>query len=155
MKKHRSIEQIKEFLDNFLTKIGVSFERVDIEDDGIGIPRLNIVSKEDSSLLIGPQGEHLQALNTVVKKITESKENEDSVSCIIDVNNYQKKQIDNLKNQAKIISERVKLFAKPIPLPAMTAYERMIVHAAVQEIEGVRTSSEGYGRERHIVILPN
>lgn len=146
---------VKELLEELLTRMGVDFEVINEEDDGIGITRLNVVSEEDSRILIGPHGEHLQALNGILKRIIESNEDSEELTYIIDVNNYEKKRIEELRDQAKIIAERVKLFQKEMPLPAMSAYERMIVHAAVQNIEGVKTRSEGAGSDRHVVVVPN
>ena len=36
----------------------------------------------------------------------------------------------------------------------MSAYERRIIHTAVQEIEGVSSSSTGEGKNRRVVIFP-
>ncbi len=38
-------------------------------------------------------------------------------------------------------------------LPAMGSYERYIVHAALQDISGVETTSHGEGSERHVQIV--
>lgn len=143
---------VKNFLEEILSRMGIVFESVDEEDDGIGIVRLNIVSEKDSRVLIGPQGEHLQALNSVFKRIVEADEES---SYIVDVNNYQKKRIDELRDMTKIIAARAKHFGKNTPLPTMSPYERMIVHAAAQTIDGIKTRSEGMGKERYVVIIPS
>lgn len=148
-------KDIQEALQEVLIRMEVTYESIDKEDDGIGIVRFNIVSKKDSRLLIGPQGEHLQALNTVIKKLVETKESpQESLSFIVDVNGYQKKLLEELRGQTRIIAERVKLFKKAMPLPAMSAYERMIVHAVAQTLEGVTTRSEGTGKDRYVVVVP-
>ena len=36
----------------------------------------------------------------------------------------------------------------------MSAYERRIIHTAVQEIEGVCSASTGEGKNRRVVIFP-
>jgi spoIIIJ-associated protein len=147
-------KNVETLLRKLLHEMGVSFESIDREDDGIGIVRLNIVSKSDGRLLIGPRGEHLQAINTLVKQMLREEAKEEALQCIIDANNYQKAHIEHLRNQTKIIAERVKLFKKEMSLPPMSAYERMIVHSAATTIDGVTTRSEGEGRERCVVVVP-
>lgn len=139
-------------VEQLLSAMGIDFDSVEVVDDQIGIERINIVVG-DAKLLIGPRGEHLQALNTLVKLVAKPDVQED-LSYIIDVNDYQRAQIDHLRDQTKIIAERVKLFNKDLPLPPMSAYERMIVHSVATTIDGIKTRSEGEGRERHVVICP-
>jgi hypothetical protein len=38
-------------------------------------------------------------------------------------------------------------------LPPMGSYERYIVHAALQDISGVETTSHGEGSERHVQVV--
>ena len=139
-----------------LLAMNIDFESIDSADDGIGIMRFNIVSSRDAKILIGLRGEHLQALNALIKQMSSApaQEERDSFSYIVDVNDYQKEFIERLRNQTKIIAERVKLFKKEMALPAMSAYERMIVHSTATTIEGVETRSEGEGRERCVVVCP-
>ena len=156
MNKQEEKKQIQERLREMLLAMNIDFESINTEDDGIGIKRFNIVSSTDEKILIGLRGEHLQALNTVVKQMSSPQAHEmpDIFSYIIDVNDYQKELIDGLRNQTKIIAERVKLFKKEMSLPPMSAYERMIVHSTATTIEGVETRSEGEGRERCVVVCP-
>ena len=139
-----------------LLAMNIDFESINTEDDGIAIKRFNIVSSTDEKILIGLRGEHLQALNALIKQMSSANEREegDPQVYIVDVNDYQKELIERLRNQTKIIAERVKLFKKEMALPAMSAYERMIVHSTATTIEGVETRSEGEGRERCVVVCP-
>ena len=139
-----------------LLAMNIDFESIDTKDDGIGIERFNIVSSRDAKILIGLRGEHLQALNALIKQMSSANEREegDPQTYIVDVNDYQKELIERLRNQTKIIAERVKLFKKEMSLPPMSAYERMIVHSTATTIEGVETRSEGEGRERCVVVCP-
>jgi spoIIIJ-associated protein len=154
MNKNQEIQNIENRLKDLLSKMGVSYESVVIEDDGIGITRFNVVSKCDARTLIGLRGEHLQALNALVKQMGKPIGTTEAEQYIVDVNNYQKTQIEHLRNQTKIIAERAKLFKKEMALPAMSAYERMIVHSVAKTIEGVETRSEGEGKERCVVVCP-
>lgn len=156
MDKHEEKNYIYERLKGLLLTMGVAFESIQIEDDGIGITRFNIISSTDAKILIGLRGEHLQALNALMKQMSGANERgeKDSRAYVVDVNDYQKDLIEHLRNQTKIIAERVKLFQKEMALPPMSAYERMIVHSVTTTIEGVETRSEGEGSLRHVVLCP-
>jgi len=156
MNKQEEKKQIQERLREMLLAMNIDFESIDTKDDGIGIERFNIVSSRDAKILIGLRGEHLQALNALIKQMSSANEREegDPQTYIVDVNDYQKELIERLRNQTKIIAERVKLFKKEMSLPPMSAYERMIVHSTATTIEGVETRSEGEGRERCVVVCP-
>lgn len=137
-----------------LTYMGISFDDLEIADDGIGISRLNIRSSRDARSLIGPRGEALQALNLIVKKILEpqSEDDEETLNIIVDVDDYQKERLIKIRNITKIIAERVKLFGNELPLPPMSSYERMIAHSSAKTILDVATESRGQGRERYVMI---
>ena len=156
MNKSEEEKQIQEQLEELLLAMGVVFESISVEDDGLGIARFNIKSSTDAKTLIGLKGEHLQALNVLIKQMSNTREQKggDSQAYIVDVNDYQKELIEHLRNQTKIIAERVKLFKKEMTLPPMSAYERMIVHSVATTIEGVETRSDGEGRERCVVVCP-
>ena len=93
------------------------------------------------------------AFNHLVKKIASAgKEEDDSVKFFIDVNNYQEKLEEELKNKAKIMSDRAKSFKVDIELDPMSSYERMIIHSCLQGVPDIKTESKGEGRERRVVI---
>lgn len=61
--------------------------------------------------------------------------------------------VDNIKKFAKDKSqELLDTGTETCDLPPMGSYERYIVHAAVQDISGVETASQGEGPERHVQI---
>jgi predicted RNA-binding protein Jag len=65
------------------------------------------ISTPDSRLLTGKGGETLAAINHIVRKIVEKSlgaegDNQALWNVVVDVNNYQKKRIDNVKAIAQI-----------------------------------------------------
>ena len=66
--------------------------------------------------------------------------------------NYRKKREETLQQLAKKMAGRVTKYGKPVTLEPMNAYERRVIHATIQEIEGVGTHSVGQENERRIVI---
>ncbi|OGF78926.1 hypothetical protein A2W54_00885, partial [Candidatus Giovannonibacteria bacterium RIFCSPHIGHO2_02_43_13] len=105
-------------------------------------------------LLIGDGGQNLSALNYLVKKITEKKFPEKFPGFLLDINDYQKKKIDEIKDLARMHAQRVRYFKKEAEMRPMNAYERRIVHASLQEYPDITTESRGEGMERRVVIKP-
>jgi spoIIIJ-associated protein len=71
-----------------------------------------------------------------------------------DAGDYRSLRIEELKMSARVAAERVRDSRQPFKLNPMAARERRIVHLALQDFPGIRTSSEGTGEERQVVILP-
>lgn len=71
-----------------------------------------------------------------------------------DAGDYRSLRIAELTLSARVAAERVRETKQPFRLNPMAARERRIVHLALQDIPGIRTSSEGVGEERQVVILP-
>jgi spoIIIJ-associated protein len=92
----------------------------------------------------------------VIKKIVtregENDEGEERTKFFIDVNDYQAKLEEELKNKAKVMSERARSFKIDIELEPMSSYERMIIHSCLQDIPDIKTESKGFGHDRRIVI---
>jgi len=71
---------------------------------------------------------------------------------LVDVDEYRIRHIKDLQNKAKMMAERARSFQYDVELSPMTAYERLIVHTALQEEPHVKTESQGEGRNRRVVI---
>ncbi len=150
----QQIEIIKNLLEKILEKMTVEGEVNIIEDSEC--PHF-IVKTREAGVLIGENGQHLAALNHVLKKICESelkKSNLELIHFFLDINDYQAKKNDDLKNLAKMVAQRVRYFKKEIELEPMSSYERRIIHAALAEHPDITTESRGEGAERRVVIKP-
>jgi len=122
-----------------------------------------MIETPDSNFMIGRDGETLRSLNHIVQKILEKNsphgnldENEfikeRSPNIFIDINGYQKKRFDNLKNIAHMMAERARYFKSSIEIDPMPAYERKIVHMFLEGAKDLKTESEGYGQNRRVII---
>lgn len=72
----------------------------------------------------------------------------------VDAQGYCAKRADTLCGMARRMAEKVLKYHRAFALEPMSAYERRIVHAECQNIEGVTTYSVGEGADRKIVIAP-
>jgi len=105
----------------------------------------------DLGVLIGRGGENLVALQQVVSAITSKKVGR-SVHVGIDIEGYRHRREEQLKEMALRVASRVKATGSAVTLEPMLAYERRVVHLAVQEQQGVRTESVGVEPNRRVVI---
>ena len=147
-------EEIKKIIEDFLEKLTVNFDKIEILENEIH-PTL-LIKTDDSGVLIGNNGESLKALNHIIKKIVEKKlnqENEDvKLQFLLYVNDYHEKKMEALKNQAKILAERARMFKSDVKMNPMNAYERMIIHATFADDNEIETQSEGEGKTRRVVL---
>lgn len=117
------------------------------------------VTSPDSKQLIGPHGEHLRALNTIARRLVEagrgaSATEEDSAHTgfLIDVNGYHESQMEQVRQNALMLAQRARLFKHDVEMPAMSSYERLVVHELFAEDPEIATESAGEGKFRHIVL---
>ncbi len=146
-------DKVKKTIENILNLMKVQFDSIEIlEGQEVLSPRF-LIKTQDSAVLIGTKGANMFALNHVVKKIiSRGREDDENSRFFIDVNNYQEKAEEELKNKAKIMSERARSFKVDIELEPMSSYERMVIHSFLQDIPDIRTESKGEGRSRRVVI---
>ena len=102
-------------------------------------------------VLIGRGGENLVALQQVVSAITSKKVGR-TVHVPVDVEGYRRRREDQLREVAKRVADRVHATNQAVTLEPMLAYERRIVHLAVQGTPGLRTESVGLEPNRRVVI---
>lgn len=107
---------------------------------------------DESKHLIGEGGEHLRALNTVARRLAESKHGAEAASFLIDVNDYHESQMEKVRAQARMLAQRARLFKHDVDLPPQSAYERLVVHELFAEDPEIKTESAGEGKFRHIVL---
>lgn len=158
-------DEIKEYIEKFLKNLTVSFDAVEIIEGEVH-PIFHIKTS-DSGVLIGNNGENLRALNYVIRKmvgrknLSDSSDNnseeedsrkDNSKQFLVDVNGYHRRQIQELKNQAKILGERVRLFKSNVEMNPMNAYERMIIHSIFTGDSDIKTESEGEGKFRRVIL---
>lgn len=110
------------------------------------------ITSPDSKILIGPHGEHLRALNTLAKRLVEAKHGEDATGFLIDVNGYHEAQLEGVRQNARMLAQRARLFKHDVELPPQSAYERLVVHELFAEDPEIQTESAGEGKFRHIVL---
>lgn len=122
-----------------------------------GTQKLNqihlVVEGEDAGLLIGKQGQTLEALQYLVTKIV-AKQSQRKPRIIIDIESYRERHKQSLIDLALKQGEKAKRSGKPVTLSPMNAHDRRIVHLALQSDKEVKTKSRGEGLYKKIIIYP-
>ena len=119
------------------------------EDDRINL----LIETSDAGLLIGKQGQTLDALQYLVTKML-AKQTRRKVRIAIDVEAYRARHNEALALLAQKYGEKVKRSGRPITLNPMNPYDRRIVHMALQGDKDLKTISRGEGLYKKVVISP-
>lgn len=138
-------QDIKEFLDNFLTKetkYEVKIDNFDIYVDMNG---------ENLNYLIGYRGETINAIQTILTAIANKKSTQ-KIRVYLDIAGYREKRIKTLEDLAEKLARTVERTKKSVTLEPMTAYERKIIHTKLQNSSKVKTFSKGEEPYRKVVI---
>lgn len=144
---------IQETLEQLLKKLSTPFRKIRIEKRDDNTYRVNIES-EEPSLLIGHHGENIGALQHLLKTMI-WKKGENGPNLVLDIDDYRKRQEENVIKMAERKVEMVRRTQAPQPLPAMSPYFRRVVHLHLAEkFDDIMTESVGEGDFRHIQIKP-
>lgn len=149
---------IKKVIKDILTHSVVFSDGLQVEEDETISNGKSVwykVKINDPGLFISREGEALTALNHIVKRIFENKYKmgeEIPYDIMIDINDFQKKRVDNIKTIAHMMAERARYFKSNIEVEPMGAFDRRIVHEFLQDAVDLKTESEGYGPNRRVII---
>lgn len=148
-----NIQTTKKTIEDILSLLDVSYELTIVNDESIGTTCFQIKT-EDPHILIGHEGAHLAALSHIIKRIADktSSNTKEQASFMVDVNNYQGRKTDELKNKATMLAERARYFKSDVEMSPMSPYERMIIHSSLSNTKDIKTESVGEGRTRRVVI---
>ena len=111
------------------------------------------IFSDHNAVLIGKNGNTIQALQTIVRQII-FKEINTNISIILDVENYKEKKIKNIEYLAKKTAREVAKTKVEAKLDSMNSYERRIVHSILSDDKYVYTESIGEEPNRCVVIQP-
>ncbi len=147
----------QDVIEQLLTAMGLVGASVS-RSEAVGQIIFSITTPGGERDLVGPRGDTIHAIDHIVKKIVENKtpasaeDAEREPMFLVDVDDYRARQILDLQAKAKMMAERARSFQYDVELSPMSAYERLIVHTALQSEPNVKTESRGEGRNRRVVI---
>jgi spoIIIJ-associated protein len=143
----------KEVLAEILNLMGISAEvelRVGEKTDETVVE----IRTENSGLLIGRKGQTLEALQYLVSRIAGERGATEGPHIVVDIENYRQRRRKALEDMALRLGEKAKRQRKTVTVDALSAADRRIIHAALQDDPWVTTKSLGQGSYRRLLIIP-
>lgn len=114
------------------------------------------VDGDDLGLLIGPKGATLQAVQELSRSVLQRKMTGETHARIrVDVGGYRARRSEALAQFVRQVASDVVSSGTQKALEPMAPPDRKVVHDTVNEIDGVRTMSEGEDAQRRVVIIPD
>ena len=101
--------------------------------------------------LIGRRGETLDAIQQITSYAV-NRGGGPRVRIHLDAENYRAKREQSLQHLARKVAGKVVRFRRSVTLEPMNAYERHVIHTALQDFEGVTTYSTGMDPNRRVVV---
>ena len=112
------------------------------------------VKSDNSGLIIGRKGQTLEALQYLVSRIAGERPGNEAPHIVIDIENYHERRRQTLQDMALRLGEKAKRQRKTVTIDALSAADRKIVHAALQDDLWLTTRSLGQGAYRRLLIIP-
>ena len=106
---------------------------------------------DDLGYLIGRRGDTLDAIQHLAN-YTINREVEGHIRINVDAEEYRQKREDSLRRYARKKAQQVLKARRRTTLEPMNAYERHVIHAALQDMENITTHSTGTEPNRRVVI---
>ena len=105
----------------------------------------------DLGALIGRRGETLDAIQQLTNYSINRGQNK-RVRIHLDAENYRAKREETLERLARKTASKALKYHRNMTLEPMNAYERHVIHAALQDFDGVTTYSTGTEPNRRVVV---
>lgn len=142
-------ERIDAFLTGLLAQMGAEARPV-IRVDENGTYQVELVGRELGGL-IGRRGETLDAIQQLTNYSVNRSQSK-RVRIHVDAEGYRAKREESLQRLAVKVAGKVVKYRKNMTLEPMNAYERHVIHAALQDYPNVTTYSTGVEPNRRTVV---
>ena len=109
------------------------------------------IEGKDSGTIIGKRGQTLDAIQYLTSLVV-NKDKDKYIRVVVDAENYRVKRENTLEQLADRLAGKVIKTRRPVRLEPMNPYERMVIHATLQDNPKVKTRSEGEEPYRRVII---
>ncbi|ASK65818.1 RNA-binding protein [Brachybacterium avium] len=122
---------------------------IDVDGDRASV---EIRGADKLARLNRPKGELLDALQELARLAVQTRTGQRS-RLMLDIGGFRAEHKSNLEELAETAIAEAKEAGAPVPMRAMNPFERKVVHDVAKR-EGLRSESDGDGKNRHVVIYP-
>ncbi len=109
------------------------------------------IAGNNTGLVIGKRGETITALQHL-SSLALARKNAKAPKVYLDSENYREKRIEALRALSNKVANNVVRSRRNFTFEPMSAYERRIIHATLQDNDKVTTYSVGQGIHRKVVV---
>ncbi|MBR2582070.1 MAG: protein jag [Oscillospiraceae bacterium] len=140
---------VRSFVSGLMERMGVEAEIEIARRDNGGI---NVkLSGSGMGAIIGRRGETLDAIQHLTNYVV-NRDSDKHMHISVDAENYRAKREESLTKLAEKMAEKAIKYKRSMALEPMNSYERHVIHTALQNYEGVTTSSTGVEPNRRVVV---
>ena len=141
-------ERIRTFLTGLMAQLEVdATPEISVTENGYQV----VMQGSNLGAIIGRRGETLDAIQQLTNYAVNHSQSK-RVRIHIDAEGYRAKREEALERLAVKVAGKVVKYRKNVTLEAMNAYERHVIHSALQEYPGVTTYSTGTEPNRRTVV---
>lgn len=141
--------EIRAFLTGLLERMGTKADIEITARDSKGVV-VNL-SGHNMGAVIGRRGETLDAIQHLTNYVV-NRGSDKHMHISVDAESYRAKREESLVRLAEKMAAKVIKYKRSMALEPMNSYERHIIHTALQDYEGVTTSSTGTEPNRRVVV---
>ena len=142
-------QKIEVFIKGLLEKMGSDAVPHCVKEND-NTYKVELVGK-DLGYLIGRRGDTLDAIQHLAN-YTINRDVEGHIRINVDAESYREKREDSLRRYARKKAQQVLKARRRTTLEPMNAYERHVIHAALQDMDNITTYSTGTEPNRRVVI---
>ena len=143
-----AVSHAQTFLAGLLSRMDIQAEQqLTPQSEGLFIE----LSGPNMGALIGRRGETLDAVQQLTSYVV-NKNADERTRIYLDTENYRKKREETLIRLANKMAEKAIRYRKSMGLEPMNAYERHIIHTALQDVENITTYSAGSEPNRRVFV---
>ena len=143
-------EQIRAFLKGLLEHMDSAAE-VKVYESEKGRYKV-FLEGEKLGALIGRRGETLDAIQQLTNYSINRGSEKNRARVQVDAENYREKREQSLERLAEKVAGEVTKYRRNVTLEPMNAYERHVIHTALQDTPSVTTFSIGTEPNRRVVV---
>ena len=149
-RRDEAAERVRTLMERIADAAGIDAD-VEIQDDGAGLNAEYL--GDDLGVLIGRHGQTIDAIQHLAYRIATRGDGE-RVSVVVDAAGYRERRAETLRQTADQAAQSALNDRRPVPLEAMSALERKVIHEHLKTRRDVETYSEGQEPSRHLVVAP-
>jgi spoIIIJ-associated protein len=147
---HDPAEAVEELLERLAEAAGVE-ATVEIRDEPGGF--VAEFKGEDLGRLIGHHGQTIDAIQHLAYRFAMNADG-NRHSVVVDAGGYRERRAESLRAAADQAAETAISHRRAVPLEAMSALERKVIHEHLKGRRDVETYSEGQEPSRRLVVAP-